>query len=85
MPGSKFRLNRALDIGCAVGGSSFRLAETFTKVVGVDLSERFIQAAKDLRKQGELFYDCKVEGEIYSPEKAVISLRAAANYRISPG
>eukprot|EP00965_Chrysotila_dentata_P159474 5268082-Pleurochrysis_carterae.AAC.1 len=37
---------RALDIGCAVGGSTFELARGFNQVVGVDLSASFIQAAQ---------------------------------------
>ena len=36
----------ALDLGCAVGGSSFALARAFQVVVGVDSSEHFIKAAQ---------------------------------------
>lgn len=36
----------ALDLGCAVGGSSFALARAFQSVVGVDSSDHFIKAAQ---------------------------------------
>jgi len=36
----------ALDLGCAVGGSSFALARAFQSVVGVDSSAHFIKAAQ---------------------------------------
>lgn len=35
-----------LDLGCAVGGSSFALAKVFQTVVGVDSSAHFIKAAQ---------------------------------------
>ena len=45
-------LKRALDIGCAVGASSFELARTFENVTGVDISASFIDAAKHLKTDG---------------------------------
>ena len=36
----------ALDLGCAVGGSSFALARAFQQVVGVDSSAHFIKSAQ---------------------------------------
>ena len=63
---------RALDIGCAVGGASFRLAETFASVTGVDLSGRFIEAARQLQSSGALDYKYKVESNIYEDQKALV-------------
>ena len=40
---------RALDLGCAVGRSSFELARTCTEVIGIDFSRRFIDAAIALK------------------------------------
>jgi 2-polyprenyl-3-methyl-5-hydroxy-6-metoxy-1,4-benzoquinol methylase len=40
---------RALDIGCAVGGSVFALAEDFEEVVGFDFSSAFIRAAQTMK------------------------------------
>lgn len=75
----KLRLstNRALDVGCAVGGASFKLAEKFDHVTGVDLSERFIRAAKTLQQEHQLEYRCKIEAQIYSAEKATVSSEVA--------
>ena len=54
---------RALDIGCAVGRSSFELARSYGEVLGVDLSRAFIDAADVLRREGELRYFRKDEGQ----------------------
>ncbi len=48
---------RALDLGCAVGGATFELARWFDSVLGIDLSERFIEAADTLRTDGRLEYE----------------------------
>ena len=40
---------RALDLGCAVGRSSFELSKTFKSVHGIDYSKTFINAAEYLR------------------------------------
>lgn len=54
---------KALDVGCAVGGSSFKLAEKFAHVTAVDLSQSFIEAAKKLQADGSLQYSYRTEGE----------------------
>ncbi|CAN5399091.1 5-histidylcysteine sulfoxide synthase [soil metagenome] len=55
--------NRALDVGCAVGGASFKLAEKFSEVTAVDLSQSFIDAAKRLQHDGSIHFKCTTEGE----------------------
>lgn len=40
---------RALDLGCAVGRSSWELARSSTEVIGIDFSHSFIHAANLLR------------------------------------
>ncbi|MEM9456284.1 MAG: 5-histidylcysteine sulfoxide synthase [Myxococcota bacterium] len=57
-------LARALDVGCAVGGSTFALARGFRSVLGVDLSVTFMEAAQTLRRDGRLTYRRRDEGEI---------------------
>ena len=47
---------RALDVGCAVGRSSFELARHCGEVIGIDYSKRFIEAAATLAAQGSLPY-----------------------------
>lgn len=45
---------RALDLGCAVGRSSFELARHCTEVVGIDYSQAFVDAADQMREEGRL-------------------------------
>ena len=55
---------RALDLGCAVGRSTFELARYCTKAIGIDLSESFIATASQLQREGQLDYSFAVEGEL---------------------
>lgn len=52
----------ALELGCAVGRSSFELSRYCTKVVAVDRSEAFISAAKCMQQNGFLEYSISEEG-----------------------
>lgn len=36
--------NRALDLGCAVGRSTFEMAREFKEVIGIDISQTFIDS-----------------------------------------
>ncbi len=56
--------SRALDIGCAVGRSSFELAKTFQHVDAVDFSTRFIRNALSLIEHGSVRYLITDEGEL---------------------
>jgi putative 4-mercaptohistidine N1-methyltranferase len=55
---------RALDLGCAVGRSTFELARHCGEVIGIDFSQPFIDAAVDLQTQGCADYSYAVEGEL---------------------
>jgi len=55
---------RALDLGCAVGRSSFELARHCGEVVGIDFSHAFVDAAEILRTEGSMDYDRYDEGEL---------------------
>jgi putative 4-mercaptohistidine N1-methyltranferase len=63
---------RALDLGCAVGRSTFELARRCAQVVGVDYSERFVKVAGHLRKNGSFLFGCVEEGELTRPCQAVV-------------
>jgi putative 4-mercaptohistidine N1-methyltranferase len=58
---------RALDAGCAVGRSSFELARYCAEVIGVDFSQRFIEAAGTLARDGSLAYLRTEEGALATP------------------
>jgi len=55
---------RAFDVGCAIGRSSFELAREFDEVIGVDFSARFILEAQRLKESGVLRYAMTEEGEL---------------------
>ncbi len=63
---------RALDLGCAVGRSSFELARYCTEVVGVDFSKKFIAAGMELKRLGKIDFDLTLEGELARKEKAMV-------------
>ncbi len=54
----------ALDIGCAVGRSSFELTRRCHTVVGIDYSRRFIDAAEAIRRDGSVTCKLVEEGDI---------------------
>jgi 2-polyprenyl-3-methyl-5-hydroxy-6-metoxy-1,4-benzoquinol methylase len=64
--GSKAKIDftRALDLGCAVGMSTFELARCFQEVIGIDISQRFIDAADQMKRDKAIEYELKVEGDI---------------------
>ncbi len=61
------KLARALDLGCAVGRSTFELARICGQVVGIDYSQRFVNAAEEIRAGGELRYERTDEGALTTP------------------
>jgi 5-histidylcysteine sulfoxide synthase/putative 4-mercaptohistidine N1-methyltranferase len=54
---------RVLDIGCAVGRSSFELARGFHEVVGIDYSREFVDCADLLKNNKTIAYRRKDSGE----------------------
>ena len=57
---------KALDLGCAVGRSSFELAREFEHVTGIDFSARFINLGVALATSGTIRYSLVDEGELMS-------------------
>jgi putative 4-mercaptohistidine N1-methyltranferase len=62
--------DRALDLGCAVGRSSFEMSRFCAEVIGLDQSRRFIAAAEQLRRGESLRYRCHVEGRLFTELEA---------------
>lgn len=58
---------RALDVGCAVGRSTFELARHCLEVIGIDYSQRFVGAARVLSKGGEHPFHRADEGDLTTP------------------
>ncbi len=57
---------RALDLGCAVGRSTFELAREFEQVTGLDFSARFIRLADEMQEKGYIQFVLPEEGELVS-------------------
>jgi putative 4-mercaptohistidine N1-methyltranferase len=57
-------VERALDLGCAVGRSTFELSRWASEVLGIDLSHRFIAAANRVRETGRIEIRRVEEGEL---------------------
>jgi putative 4-mercaptohistidine N1-methyltranferase len=64
---------RALDLGCAVGRSSFELARYCTQVVGIDYSSRLVKAARHLQQHGSIEFSYIEEGDLTNPAKALVA------------
>lgn len=58
------RKGTALDLGCAVGRTTFELARGFTVVTGIDFSRRFINVAAGMRDDGRISYCLVGEGDL---------------------
>ena len=58
---------RALDVGCAVGRSTFELARYCGEVIGIDYSRRFIEVAQMLACDGSFPYLRTDEGALVTP------------------
>lgn len=55
---------KALDIGCAIGRSTFELARGFDEVIGIDFSARFISQATKIKETGRIHYKSATEGSL---------------------
>lgn len=57
---------RALDLGCATGGSSFELAAAgFRQVVGIDFSQAFVAAAQQMQRGESVHFKIPCEGDLH--------------------
>jgi putative 4-mercaptohistidine N1-methyltranferase len=65
---------RALDLGCAVGRATFELARFASQVIGIDYSQRFIEAAGHLQKHGSIDFEYVEEGELTRRGRALVSV-----------
>lgn len=68
---------RGLDLGCALGRSTFELAKHCSTVIGIDSSERFISVAQKLQALGTLNYAYPVEGDLL--QNAIARVPAGVN------
>ena len=62
-----------MDIGCAVGRSTFELATVYEKVLGIDFSAAFVDKCNELKENGQALYSVPGEGELSDRGVAEIS------------
>lgn len=55
---------RALDIGCAVGRSTFELSRHFDKVIGIDYSKAFISQCNAMKEKKQINFAIATEGDL---------------------
>jgi putative 4-mercaptohistidine N1-methyltranferase len=56
--------DRGLDLGCAVGRSTFEMAGNCASVLGIDFSHAFIHAAERLRRGEAISYERREEASV---------------------
>jgi putative 4-mercaptohistidine N1-methyltranferase len=66
-------MGRALDIGCAIGRTSFELARHFAHVDGIDFSASFIQKARDMAEHKCIRYARPEEGDLVSYQERTLA------------
>jgi len=60
------RVERSLDLGCAVGGSAFELSRWSAEVIGIDYSQRFVHSAQSIQETGQIEIRRIEEGNIFT-------------------
>jgi len=70
------RRGRALDLGCAVGATTFHLSTHFEEVTGIDFSKNFIDVCRKMAEKKMLNYSHMEEGKRIS--KTVAHLPTSA-------
>lgn len=63
---------RALDIGCGVGRSTFELRRGYSDVIGIEYSKKFVEICDILQRDGVFHYFVPVEGHITLPATATV-------------
>lgn len=65
-------LERALDIGCACGRTSFELARHFRHVDGIDFSHAFVNACQQVAREKRARYARPEEGELVTYQERTL-------------
>ena len=65
-------VNLSLDLGCAVGRTSFLLSKSSKKVIGIDFSQSFIDAANLMKEKGGMPFNYQEEGDTFSSSVALL-------------
>ena len=82
---SEGEVDSALDLGCAVGRSSFELSKSAKQVVGIDFSHSFIEAANTLNQGKSITYEVAEEATLTQTFHAHAGDRGNASIRFEQG
>ncbi|CAD5123895.1 DgyrCDS12202 [Dimorphilus gyrociliatus] len=69
---SSLQLKRGLDIGCAVGRSTFEMCNFLDEVVGIDYSQSFVDACNILKGSGSIRYSVCSIGDLEDSYQAIV-------------
>lgn len=64
------KTQKALDLGCSVGRSSFELAKLFDEVMAIDFSANFINVGVKMKKYDSLTFKVATQGDLFN-EKTI--------------
>lgn len=70
--------NRAFDVGCGLGRTTFELAREFEECIGLEQSQPFVDACNKLKQDGEMPYNVCEEGDVHSTYTARIDARVVS-------
>lgn len=73
-------LNRALDLGCACGRSSFELARKFRQVEGIDFSNAFVAKCQEMAREKMVRYARPEEGDLVSYQERTLASLGLAEF-----
>lgn len=65
-------LKRGLDIGCAVGRSTFEMCNFLEEVVGIDYSQSFVDTCNILKGSGSIRYSVCSVGDLEDSYQAIV-------------
>lgn len=70
--GQQVAVDRALDVGCAVGGSSYAMSRIARQVVGIDFSRFFVETARAIGAGQPYSYRLYAEAHLSEPATATL-------------
>ena len=62
-----------MEVGCAVGRTSFELSRGFDSILGVDISQAFVDKCNEIKATGQTEYWMPGEGELGETKMAYLS------------
>lgn len=65
-------VDRALDLGCAVGRSAYEMSRSAAQVVGIDFSHAFVEAAARMGRDGSITVERLEEATLTTPVEVVL-------------